>query len=219
MKTLFAQIKGGLVVSCQALEDEPLHSPEIMARMAVAAKESGAVGIRCNSVIDTQAIREAVDLPIIGLWKDGKEGVFITPTARHAVGIAEAGADVVAMDATKIRPTLKEDIAAVHDAGALVMGDISTYEEGVAAAEAGADCVGTTLSGYTAWSPQQKEPDFELVRRLSNDLSIPVIAEGRINTPELLAGAYAAGAYSVVVGSAITRPQWITARFVEALGQ
>ena len=215
--SLFSRIEGGLVVSCQALEDEPLHSAEIMARMAEAAMIGGAVGIRCNGVEDTKAIRAKVDLPLIGLWKVGREGVYITPTADHALSIIDAGADMVALDATKMRANLESDVLAIHKVGGLVMADISTYEEGLMAADVGADCISTTLSGYTEWSPQQEAPDFDLVNRLSNRLAIPVIAEGRINTPELLEEAFAVGAFAVVVGSAITRPQWITSNFIRKL--
>ena len=215
--SLFSRIEGGLVVSCQALEDEPLHSAEIMARMAEAAMIGGAVGIRCNGVEDTKAIRAKVDLPLIGLWKVGREGVYITPTADHALSIIDAGADMVALDATKMRANLESDILAIHKVGGLVMADISTYEEALMAADVGVDCISTTLSGYTEWSPQQEAPDFDLVNRLSNRLSIPVIAEGRINTPELLEEAFAVGAFAVVVGSAITRPQWITSNFIRRL--
>ena len=215
--SLFSRIEGGLVVSCQALEDEPLHSAEIMARMAEAAMIGGAVGIRCNGVEDTKAIRAKVDLPVIGLWKVGREGVYITPTADHALSIIDAGADMVALDATKMRANLESDVLAIHKVGGLVMADISTYEEALMAADVGVDCISTTLSGYTEWSPQQEAPDFDLVNRLSNRLSIPVIAEGRINTPELLEEAFAVGAFAVVVGSAITRPQWITSNFIRRL--
>ncbi|MEC8420606.1 MAG: N-acetylmannosamine-6-phosphate 2-epimerase [Verrucomicrobiota bacterium] len=215
--SLFSRIEGGLVVSCQALEDEPLHSAEIMARMAEAAMIGGAVGIRCNGVEDTKAIRAKVDLPVIGLWKVGREGVYITPTADHALSIINAGAEMVALDATKMRANLESDVLAIHKVGGLVMADISTYEEALMAADVGVDCISTTLSGYTEWSPQQEAPDFDLVNRLSNRLSIPVIAEGRINTPELLEEAFAVGAFAVVVGSAITRPQWITSNFIRRL--
>ena len=215
--SLFSRIEGGLVVSCQALEDEPLHSAEIMARMAEAAMIGGAVGIRCNGVEDTKAIRAKVDLPVIGLWKVGREGVYITPTADHALSIIDAGADMVTLDATKMRANLESDILAIHKVGGLVMADISTYEEALMAADVGVDCISTTLSGYTEWSPQQEAPDFDLINRLSNRLSIPVIAEGRINTPELLEEAFAVGAFAVVVGSAITRPQWITSNFIRRL--
>jgi N-acylglucosamine-6-phosphate 2-epimerase len=215
--SLFSRIEGGLVVSCQALEDEPLHSAEIMARMAEAAMIGGAVGIRCNGVEDTKAIRAKVDLPLIGLWKVGREGVYITPTADHALSIIDAGAEMVALDATKMRANLESDVLAIHKVGGLVMADISTYEEALMAADVGVDCISTTLSGYTEWSPRQKAPDFDLVNRLSNRLSIPVVAEGRINTPELLEEAFAVGAFAVVVGSAITRPQWITSNFIRRL--
>jgi N-acylglucosamine-6-phosphate 2-epimerase len=215
--SLFSRIEGGLVVSCQALEDEPLHSAEIMARMAEAAMIGGAVGIRCNGVEDTKAIRAKVDLPLIGLWKVGREGVYITPTADHALSIIDAGAEMVALDATKMRANLESDVLAIHKVGGLVMADISTYEEALMAADVGVDCISTTLSGYTEWSPRQEAPDFDLVNRLSNRLSIPVIAEGRINTPELLEEAFAVGAFAVVVGSAITRPQWITSNFIRRL--
>lgn len=215
--SLFSRIEGGLVVSCQALEDEPLHSAEIMARMAEAAMIGGAVGIRCNGVEDTKAIRAKVDLPLIGLWKVGREGVYITPTADHALSIINAGAEMVALDATKMRANLESDVLAIHKVGGLVMADISTYEEALMAADVGVDCISTTLSGYTEWSPRQEAPDFDLVNRLSNRLSIPVIAEGRINTPELLEEAFAVGAFAVVVGSAITRPQWITSNFIRRL--
>lgn len=215
--SLFSRIEGGLVVSCQALEDEPLHSAEIMARMAEAAMIGGAVGIRCNGVEDAKAIRAKVDLPLIGLWKVGREGVYITPTADHALSIINAGAEMVALDATKMRANLESDVLAIHKVGGLVMADISTYEEALMAADVGVDCISTTLSGYTEWSPQQEAPDFDLVNRLSNRLSIPVIAEGRINTPELLEEAFAVGAFAVVVGSAITRPQWITSNFIRRL--
>lgn len=215
--SLFSRIEGGLVVSCQALEDEPLHSAEIMARMAEAAMIGGAVGIRCNGVEDTKAIRAKVDLPLIGLWKVGREGVYITPTADHALSIIDAGAEMVALDATKMRANLESDVLAIHKVGGLVMADISTYEEALMSADVGVDCISTTLSGYTEWSPQQEAPDFDLVNRLSNRLSIPVIAEGRINTPELLEEAFAVGAFAVVVGSAITRPQWITSNFIRRL--
>lgn len=215
--TFFSKVHGGLIVSCQALEHEPLHSAEIMARMALAAVEAGAVGIRCNSPADTAAIRAAVDLPIIGIYKDGDTDVFITPSVQHVIDIAEAGADMVALDATRRRNDLAACVTAAHERSTLVMADISTFEEGLAAAVLGVDCVSTTLSGYTDYSQQQSEPDLELVRRLSEVLEIPVIAEGRYNTPLLARDALDAGAHAVVVGSAITRPQLIAAEFVRAL--
>jgi putative N-acetylmannosamine-6-phosphate epimerase len=219
---LIRSLKGGLIVSCQALAHEPLHGAEIMARMARAAQDGGAVGIRANGPADVRAIREAVALPLIGLFKDGTEGVYITPTLAHARAIAEAGADIIALDATpRPRPNgelLKEIIAALHALGKLVMADISTFEEGCAAEAAGADLLSTTLSGYTPYSLHQPGPDLELVRHLAAAAHVPVVAEGRIRTPAELAAALQAGAYAAVVGGAITRPQSITRTFVDAIG-
>lgn len=216
------KVRGRLIVSCQALEYEPLHGSHIMARMAVAAREGGAVAIRANSPDDIRAIRAAVDLPIIGLYKDGDSGVYITPTLRHARAVAEAGADVIALDAT-LRPRpdgslLADIMTGIHDElGKLVLADVSTLEEGIAAAQMGADFVAPTLSGYTEYSPKLDGPDLALICALAESLSVPVIAEGRIRTPAEARAALDAGAAAVVVGSAITRPQWITAQFAAGL--
>lgn len=221
---VLAQLKGGLVVSCQALADEPLHGAQIMAAMARAAVLGGAVGIRANSPADVAAIRAAVGVPLIGLYKDNLEGypVYITPTLRHAQAIADAGADILALDATaRLRPEgtdTGEFIRKVKEAThKLILADVAVYEEGVAAWQAGADAVSTTLSGYTENSPHLPGPDFDLLKRLVLDLSIPVIAEGRISTPEQATRALELGAFAVVVGGAITRPQWITRQFVNGI--
>ncbi len=226
MHPLFDRFYHGLIVSCQALEDEPLHGSAMMAAMARAARMGGAAGIRANSPADIAAIRAAVDLPLIGLYKEalpGFEDVYITPTLAHAVAVADAGADIIALDATARPHPAGLDgpalTAAVRRATGLpVLADVSTYEEGVAAWQAGAEAVSTTLSGYTPYSPQQEGPDFDLIRRLAQSLPIPVIAEGRIQTPEQARQALKAGAFAVVVGGAITRPQLITRRFALALG-
>jgi len=217
-------LKGGLIVSCQALSEEPLYGADHMAVMAKAAAQGGAVGIRANSPVDISAIRTAIELPIIGIYKVDTPGfgVYITPTLEHARQVAKAGADIIALDATQ-RPhpdhlSLPDRIRAVHQAtGCLVMADISILEEGLAAQEAGADLVGTTLSGYTAYSPVLAGPDFDLLRKLTLQLKVPVIAEGRIATPRQAVQALEQGAFAVVVGSAITRPQWITAQFTERI--
>jgi N-acylglucosamine-6-phosphate 2-epimerase len=221
------RLKGGLVVSCQALPDEPLFSAEIMARLAVAAKQGGAVGIRANTPVDVAAIKAAVpDLPLVGLWKvvvPAYEEVYITPRVEDAVAVAEAGADVIALDATdRPHPGEKSAAGLIREVkaatGKLVMADVSTEAEAVAAAEAGADVISTTLSGYTPYSPKLDGPDLDLVRRLAAlGLSAPVIAEGRIHTPEQARAALDAGAFAVVVGGAITRPQQIAARFARAV--
>ncbi len=224
LQALLFLLKGGLVVSCQALSDEPLHGASIMAAMARAALAGGAVGIRANGPQDVAAIRQAVDLPIIGLWKEDLPGysVRITPTVEHARRLAAAGADIIAIDATA-RPhpdglSLPARIAAIHaDTKRPILADIATLEEGIAAQQAGADLVSTTLSGYTAYSPASEEPDFDLIRQLAACLRVPLVAEGRISTPEQAAHALELGAFTVVVGGAITRPQQITRRFAARL--
>jgi N-acylglucosamine-6-phosphate 2-epimerase len=221
---VLSMLRRGLVVSCQAETQEPLHGSQFMAAMARAALEGGAVGIRASGASDIQSIRRAVSLPIIGILKVDLDGydVRITPRLEDAITAAQAGAHIIALDATQ-RPhpdnrTASELIQAVKQATGLpVMADISTLEEGVAAAQAGADLVGTTLSGYTPYSPSHTEPDFNLVEQLSQAVTIPVIAEGRIATPQQARRLLDLGAYAVVVGAAITRPQWITRQFASAL--
>lgn len=217
------KLRGGLVVSCQALPGEALFGAEIMARMAAAAERGGAAGIRANSPADIAAIRAASALPLIGLSKVDIAGfdAYITPTLADAIAVGEAGADIIALDATA-RPhpegKLASFIRRVHEAtGKPVLADVSTENEALAAQNAGADFVSTTLSGYTPYSPQADAPDLELVHRLSSFLTVPLIAEGRIATPEQARAALSAGAWAVVVGGAITRPQQITERFIKAL--
>lgn len=214
-------VRGKLIVSCQALPDEPLHGAQIMARMALAAQMGGAAAIRANGPEDIQAIKALVPLPLIGLFKDGQEGVYITPSIRHIHQVIDAGADVVAFDATqRPRPsgeTIQEQIQAIHARQALALADVSTFEEAIAAQEAGADFAAPTLAGYTPYSPRLEGPDYALIQQMVQHLSIPVIAEGRIRTPQEAKQALDYGALAVVVGSAITRPQLITQSFVEVL--
>ena len=217
-----AAVKGRLIVSCQALEDEPLHGSEIMARMAVAAAGGGAAAIRANSPADIRAIKRAVDLPLIGLYKQGSTGVYITPTFEAAAAIAEAGADVIALDCTdRARPdgvSLRELLARIDaELGLPIFADVSTLAEARAAAEMGVAMAAPTLSGYTEARPMLPGPDFELLQGMVEALPIPVIAEGRIGTPEQAREALDLGAWAVVVGSAITRPRTITGRFAAAL--
>ncbi|MHC3462766.1 N-acetylmannosamine-6-phosphate 2-epimerase [Streptomyces flavovirens] len=218
---LAATLKGRLIVSCQAPPGDPMRETATLVRLALSAVAGGGSAIRANEPEVVAAITEAVDLPVIGLWKDGDTGVYITPSVRHALAIVEAGAAVVAADATdRPRPdgsTFAELVTAVHAAGALVMADVSTLAEGVAAAAQGADFVSTTLSGYVPGTLEQTGPDLDLVTSLSAALSVPVVAEGRINTPEEAAEALALGAHSVVVGTAITAPTALTSRFVAGL--
>lgn len=216
-------IKNNLIVSCQALEDEPLHSPFIMGRMAKAAKEGGAVAIRAQGVEDIIEIKKVTNLPVIGIikrnYKDSE--VFITPTEKEIKELIETGCEMIALDATnRTRPNnekIKDLLELIHKSKRLAMADVSTYEEGIKAQEMGFDCISTTLSGYTSYSTQSDKVDFKLLEELVKDCSIPVICEGRIYTPEELKKAFDIGAYSVVIGGAITRPQQITERFVNAI--
>jgi N-acylglucosamine-6-phosphate 2-epimerase len=219
-----APLKNGLIVSCQALEDEPLHGALYMAAMARAAWLGGAVGIRANSPPDISAIRQSVDLPVIGIYKHFLPGYepYITPTLMSALQVSDAGADIIALDAT-LRPhpegrSAAELIAAVKTTTAKpVIADIDTLEAAQAAVQAGADGVSTTLSGYTQAAPRREGPDFELISALVDALEIPIFAEGRINTPEEALHALELGAFAVVVGGAITRPQLITRRFASKI--
>lgn len=217
-------IKGRLIVSCQALEDEPLHGSEIMAKMGLAAKMGGAAAIRANGKEDILAIRKATCLPAIGIIKRvyPDSDIFITPTLREVVELIESGAEVITLDATaRPRPNgilFSELVSFIREnSKSLIMADVSTVNEGIEAVEQGCDLISTTLSGYTPYSPQLTGPDFSLIKELSAKCKVPVIAEGRISTPEEAIEAFRNGAYSVVVGTAITRPQEITKRFVEEL--
>lgn len=225
-KTIKA-LKGGLIVSCQALEDEPLHSSYIMGRMAFAAKEGGAIAIRANSYNDIVEIKKTVDLPVLGIVKRDYEDseVYITPTMKEIEELVEAKTEIIALDATnRIRPqglTLEVFIKKIREKyeNLLLMADVSTFEEGIRAWELGFDIVSTTMSGYTPYSKKSDTPDFALLERLVNTVKVPVIAEGRIWTREEAVKALEIGAHAVVVGSAITRPREITRRFAEAINK
>ena len=220
------ELRHKLIVSCQALPDEPLHSDFIMARMAVAAKEGGASGIRANSVVDIAAIQKAVDLPIIGIIKRDYEGadVYITATMKEVDELMTVRPNIIAIDATtSTRPngeSLKEFFQKAKEKypDQLWMADCSTIDEMLAADQLGFDFIGTTLVGYTKQSQGNKieSNDFEIIRKALSKLSHPLIAEGNIDTPDKVHRVLELGAYSVVVGSAITRPQLITKKFVEA---
>ncbi|MER7500059.1 putative N-acetylmannosamine-6-phosphate 2-epimerase [Nonomuraea pusilla] len=208
-------LRGGLVVSCQAPAGHPLRDPGVIAALAECAVLGGAAGLRINSPADIRAVRRGTALPVIGLHKvrHGHRDV-ITPSLELAAGLAEAGADVIAIDLTPESPAHgPELVAAVRDElGRPVMADVSTLEEGLAAWGAGADVVGTTLSGYTARQlPPPDDPDIELVAALAAR-GVRVVAEGRYRTEDQVRRAFDAGAWAVVVGSAITDPVAITAR-------
>lgn len=224
LSELMRRLSGNLTVSCQAGSGHALRDTTTMRRMAHAAVAGGAGAIRCGGVggtDDVAAIAAAVDVPVIGLTKDGSAGVYITPTVAAARSVVAAGAHVVAADATdRPRPdgaAFTDTVRAVHEAGRLVMADVSNLEEGVAAARAGADLVATTLAGnippVTALGP-----DLDLVKALCSALpEVPLVAEGRYHSPADAAAALDAGADTVVVGTAITDPTWLTGRFADAL--
>lgn len=219
--------KGKLIVSCQALPHEPLHSSFIMGRMARAAKEGGAFGIRANTKEDIREIQSQVDLPIIGIVKRDYEDskVYITPTMKEIDELMEVKPEIIALDATTaLRPgnvTLDEFFHQIKRKypDQLLMADCSTVEEALHADELGFDFIGTTLVGYTEQSRglRIEENDFEIIREIVEKASHRIIAEGNINTPEKAKRVIELGAFSVVVGSIITRPQLITKSFAEAL--
>ena len=222
MEPIMKQLHHGLIASCQALPGEPLFGSDTMAKMAKAAEEGGAIAIRANSADDVRAIKQAVQLPIIGIVKRDypDSDVFITPTPREVDELVEAGADMIAIDATRRkrpgRITLETMVDYMQSVNIPIMADISTLGEGVYAASLGVTCVSTTLSGYTPYSPNLQGPDLELVKEAAQKLTIPVIAEGRIHEPSQVGEVLRLGAYAVVVGSAISRPQLITKRFADA---
>ena len=221
------QIKGKLIVSCQALENEPLHSSFIMGRMARAAKEGGASGIRANTKADIVEIKKNVDLPVIGIVKkdypDSK--VYITPTMAEVDEAVDAGAEIIAVQATDdLRPngkTLADFFTEMKKKypKQFFMADCSTIDEARFADHLGFDFIGTTMVGYTQQSNNLKiaDNDFEIIREILQSVKHPVIAEGNINTPEKARRVLDIGCYSVVVGSIITRPQLITRTFVDAI--
>lgn len=221
------QVKGGLIVSCQALPEEPLHSSFIMGRMALAAKQGGAVGIRANSSQDIKEIKGQVDLPVIGIVKSDypDADAFITPTIKEVDDLMAVKPDVIALDATASkRPggqTLMDFLKEVKDKypNQLLMADCSTYEEALQADQLGFDYIGTTLVGYTDQSRGTKieAGDFELIRRILKSVSAPVVAEGNIDSPEKAKRVLDLGVHTVVVGSSITRPQVLTQRFVDKI--
>ncbi|PRA01041.1 N-acetylmannosamine-6-phosphate 2-epimerase [Arthrobacter sp. MYb224] len=216
-------LRGGLIVSAQAYPGEPMRNPQTMAQVAASAVIGGAAAVRVQGIADIQFTRAAVEVPVIGLFKDGHEGVFITPTIHHAVAVAQAGAHIVALDGTRReRPdgkSLKQTITAVHEqTGALVMADCGSLDDALEAAAAGADLIGTTLAGYTGERAKTEGPDLELLASIASaGLDRPLVAEGRIHTPAQARAALDAGAFCVVVGTAITHPASITGWFNAAL--
>ena len=224
---ILKQIKGGLIVSCQALESEPLYDSYIMSKMAYAAYLGGAVGIRANTVVDIKAIKARVDLPVIGIIKQeyNDSEVYITPTMKEVDALVNEGCDIIALDATnRLHPngvTLEEFFTEVRKKypNQLFMADTSCFDEGKKAEELGFDLIGTTMAGYTEYTKGTSLPDFTLMKRYVTELHTPIIAEGGIWVPEQLKKAIDIGVHAAVVGTAITRPRDITKHFIKAIKQ
>ena len=216
-------LRGRLIVSVQAYPGEPMRDPNTMAQVAASAVAGGAAAVRVQGLGDIQASRSAVEVPVIGLWKDGKDGVVITPTFQHAYAVALAGAQIVALDGTRReRPdglSLAETVTRLHEqTNALVMADCGSLDDASAAVDAGTDIIGTTLAGYTGERPTTDGPDLELISAIrAAGLPAMLVAEGRIHSPAQAAAAREAGADAVVVGTAITHPTTISSWFAEAV--
>lgn len=223
MNDVLNRIRGGLVVSCQAYPGEPMLDPRTMAQVARAAVAGGAVAIRAKGLDDLRTMRPVLEVPLIGLVKVGAEGVYITPTLADARAVADTGCEIVALDGTR-RPrpdglSLDETVAGLKEShpGVLVMADCGSPADADAAQRAGVDVLGTTLAGYTGERPKTDGPDWECVREVLALAGRPVFVEGRVHAPEQAAEAIRLGAWTVVVGTAITHPSTITGWFAAAV--
>ena len=226
--TIIEKLKRKVVVSSQAMPNEPFYDEKCMIAMMQSVVNGGAGALRVAGARDVKNAKTLFDIPVIGLTKPNKlpenwrSVVYITPTLKEVNELIEAGADIIAFDGTsRLRPngcTLEEIIDTIHQSNRLAMADISTLEEGINCAKLGADIISTTLAGYTDESGQASEtPDFELLEKLVKTIDKPVILEGRIWSPEEVKKGFELGAYCVVIGSAITRPHLITKRFTESV--
>ncbi|WP_343249970.1 N-acetylmannosamine-6-phosphate 2-epimerase [Diplocloster hominis] len=225
------ELKKGLIVSCQATSEEPMRESSIIGRFALAAEMGGAVGVRINGISDILATKQIVKIPVIGLVKHTYPGYwsYITPTLRDVESVYVTGAEIIAVDATRlpkpegkdVRQLLREIKKEFPDV--LLLADVSTLEEGLAAIEEGSDLISTTLAGYTEYTRnyedpriiELQDPDVQLVRELAQRVKVPVIAEGRYWDDTLAIQAFEAGAHNVVIGAGITRPQIITKKIVD----
>lgn len=228
MQQVLNRFYKGLIVSCQALEDEPLHSSFIMGRMAIAAKEGGAKGIRANSIPDIVEIKKQIDLPVIGIIKKvySESDVYITPTMTEVDALMETKVEIIATDATnRVRPdgrTLTQFYGEVREKypNVLLMADVSTLEEAIFADFLGFDIVAPTLYGYTKETEGKKiyQDNYVMIRKMTQAVQhAKIIAEGNVITPEIARCILDMNVHSIVVGGAITRPQQITRRFVDAM--
>lgn len=227
------ELKKGLIVSCQATSEEPMRESSIMGRFALAAEMGGAVGVRINGVADILAVKQLVHIPVVGLIKHCYPGYwsYITPTLRDVESVYVTGAEIVAVDVTKLpKPEGKDARQLIREIkkefpDILLMGDVSTLEEGIAAVEEGCDLISSTLAGYTEYTLHKgvdsnriielQDPDIDLVADLVAHVKVPVVAEGRYWDDILAAKAFQAGAHNVVIGAGITRPQIITKKIVD----
>ncbi len=222
---IIEKLKNQIIISVQAMPDEPLYKEECMTGMMQSVINGGAKALRLAGARDIKNAKKLFNVPVIGLTKPDKlpenwmEAVYITPSLKEVKELIEADADIIAVDATlRKRPkeSLEEILEYIKKNNKLAMADISAYKEGMKARELGFDIISTTLSGYTSYSNKNIEgPDFELLKNLVKELDCPVVLEGRIWTPDEVNKAFDLGAYSVVIGSAVTRPQLITKRFYE----
>lgn len=226
MHPLVPALEGSLIVSCQAYPGEPMRDPRTMAQVAAAVAQGGASAVRAQGLEDIAQVKAAVDIPVIGIWKDGEDGVLITPTLDHCLAVIEAGADILALDGTtRPRPdgrTLAETVSAVRERfDGPLMADCDSLDSALQAAELGIEIIGTTLAGYTPARPRTTGPDLALLSELAGRLpaSAVLVAEGRVLTPQQASDARAAGAFAVVVGTAITHPTSITRWFDAAIAE
>lgn len=220
------KLKNQVIVSVQAMPDEPLYKEECIIAMMQSVVMGGASALRVAGARDVKNAKKLFDIPVIGLTKPDKlpenwqKVVYITPSLKEVNELIEAGADIIAFDGTS-RPrecTIEEIITKIKSAGKFSMADIATFEEGLSCEKAGVDIISTTLSGYTAETKTNSdEPDFELLSKLVKNINLPIILEGRIWEPHQVRHAFELGAHAVVIGSAITRPQLITKRFIEVV--
>lgn len=216
---LLNSLKGKLIVSCQAYSGEPLRTPSAMAQMARAVEIGGAAAIRCQGLADISAIKGQVEVPVIGLWKEGHDGVYITPSYRHALACSLAGADIVAIDATD-RPRLdglsyEQTVEKLLEQNIIVMADCGSIEDARRAAACGSHILSTTLAGYTGDREKTDGPDYELLEQMVAEFpDLPVFCEGRVHSPAQAHKVMEMGAWAVVVGTAITHPTSITQWFV-----
>lgn len=225
MHPLIAALRGTLIVSCQAYPGEPMRDPRTMAQVAASVERGGASAVRAQGLEDIRQVKDAVSVPVIGIWKDGAEGVFITPTLDHCLRVIDAGADILALDGTtRPRPdglSFAQTVEQIRNRwDGPIMADTDSAESARIAADLGVDIVGTTLAGYTGARPSTDGPDLEVIRELAGSLpaSSALVAEGRVHTPAQAAACLHAGAFAVVVGTGITHPASITGWFCAAIG-